>query len=184
MRRRSFLAGAPAAALALSGCVGAFGAVGTDESPNRPADAAPKSARQATRNGFEFDRTESPSAGESSVGSVDAATDAGVELPWRLLVWNDADEARPISVSVFGESLGRALAETVEFPAGAHSLVKLFEPDDYTIQVQAGDRVRHEHRIAVDRFDCNAHTTRFRVAPTGDVEYVTSATMVYCGDPT
>ncbi|MFC7195503.1 hypothetical protein ACFQL4_14120 [Halosimplex aquaticum] len=95
-------------------------------------------------------------------------------------MWNDSAEARSITVAVFGESAGRALSETIEFPANGYHTVLLFEPDTYTIQIQAADRARHEYRIGADRFDCNSHTTEVRVAPTGDVEYVESSTLVAC----
>ncbi|WP_436924026.1 hypothetical protein [Halosimplex amylolyticum] len=181
MRRRALLAAAPAATLVLPGCSNVLGDAETADPTDRQANPTPKPARPAIQNGFEFDHTESESTGESAVGSRAAATDADASIPWRVLVWNDAAEARSITVTVFGESAGRALVETIGFPANAYHTVLLFEPDEYTIQVQATDRARHEYHIAAGEFDCNSHTTEIRVAPTGDVQYVESSTLVLCG---
>ncbi|WP_459191317.1 hypothetical protein [Halosimplex sp. J119] len=180
MRRRTVLAALPTAALALSGCSDAVGTTDTAEPRDSSSELTPKPARKAIQQSFEFDHTESESTGGSAVGSKAAATDADASLPWYVLVWNDADEARSITVSVFGASLGQALAKTVELPPNAHHSVRLFEADTYTVQIQAADRARHEFRIPADRFDCNSHTTQVRVAPTGDVQYVESSTMVAC----
>ncbi|WP_415382420.1 hypothetical protein [Halosimplex sp. TS25] len=181
MRRRSLLATVPTAALALSGCSGVLGDADTAEPTDRQANSTPEPARPAIQQSFEFDHTESDSVGESAVGSRAAATDADASLPWRITVWNDAAAARSIIVTVYGESAGRALAETIEFPADAYHTVLLFEPDEYTIQVQAADRARHEYHIDADEFDCNGHTTEIRVTPAGDVQYVESSTLVLCG---
>ncbi len=117
-----------------------------------------------------------------SIGTHDDLDFPDNNRPHTVRVWNDADEARSITLSLHGRG-DVVLERTFEYPADGWVKIRLVKPASYEFAVAVEEESAGTVDVDRTRFDCNGSWTSVVVNGEGAVDSTTGSTMVACPGP-
>jgi hypothetical protein len=141
---------------------------------NRPETDSATTVRGDVTIGIDSEKSE-PQA-TATIGDADLSNDETDTIA----VWNDAETARRITISVAKrESDTPLFRETYRFKPDGYVVIGVSNPSKYTVSVGVNGGAPTSSGFKTD--DCNIQSLDVTVTPNGSVRAVGTSTMMKCG---